>query len=54
MEYTLKEAITLLKYSKKWNADNDTVCIDLMDKFPGYIFTWDEDRMKFIGTFNEI
>lgn len=53
MEYSINEVVELLGYSEDWNADNDTICMDLMDRFPGYIFRWDDVMMKFIGNLVE-
>lgn len=53
MEYSIKEVVELLGYSEDWNADNDIICMDLMDRFPGYIFQWDNEQSKFIGNLVE-
>lgn len=49
MELTLKEAVNILEYVKDWNVQNDIIIMDLMEKFPEYIFTWDDLQKKFIG-----
>lgn len=51
MEYSLTQAIELLQYSNDWNVDHETICMDLMAFHQGYIFRWNDELNKFVGTF---
>lgn len=44
---TLEKAVEVLNYPSNWSVDMDTIAMDLMVIYPGYVISWYENDKKF-------